>query len=93
MTKEELLAELGMTEEELVEEHRKLHENHLWLEEHREELTTQYPDEWVLVVDKQVIDHDKDFNELMKRFHALPDEIARRCVCEFLSTKEEIWIL
>ncbi len=82
MTKEEILAELGMTEQELAEEHRKFREDHIWVEEHREELTALYPDEWVLVFDKQVIDHDKDPDELRKRLHALPEKIMRRCVRE-----------
>lgn len=91
MTKEEIL--MGRIEEEFAEEHRKFREDHIWLEEHREELTAQYPDKWVIFCDKQIIDHDKDFDELIKRLHILPEEIARRCDVEFLSTTKEEFIL
>jgi hypothetical protein len=55
----ELLRRLGRTLEDFQKDSR-------YLGEHRQALTQQYPDEWVVILDCKVVGHHPDADELRK---------------------------
>jgi hypothetical protein len=44
-----------------------LHADAVWYEEQRAELARQYPGQYLAVLDRQVLDHDLDFEALARR--------------------------
>ena len=64
----------------------------LYLDQHRQELLAQYPDQWVAIYHQQVVGAAKDPKRLLnqlKRKGIPPGEVHR----ERLSTKEDLLIL
>jgi uncharacterized protein DUF5678 len=61
--------------------------DHVWIDQNREKLLEQYPDQWIAVQDGQVIASDPDFDGLVAK---LPDPSGT--AVEFL-TREPIEIV
>ena len=63
-----------------------------YYEAHREELLTQYPDQWVAVFDQQVVGAAPDFEQLLAMLEqsSIP---AERVLIEHVTRKEELLIL
>ena len=38
-----------------------------WIDKHREGLVAKYNNQWIAVLDKSVVDHDKDINKMRSR--------------------------
>jgi hypothetical protein len=47
-----------------------LRESRLWYERNRQGLLARYRDEYVAVIDRAVVDHDRDFSALAERVYA-----------------------
>lgn len=47
-----------------------LESDQAWYEAHRPELEQRYPDQYVAIVDGEVVDHDAEFAALAERVHA-----------------------
>jgi hypothetical protein len=47
-----------------------LRESAQWYEDNRDDLLQRYPNEYVAIVDRQVLDHDHDFESLATRTFA-----------------------
>lgn len=74
------------------QELKRYHDDALYFEERRQELTKQYPDQWIAVYNKQVVGTSKDPKRLLaqlKRKGIPPNQVF----LEHLSTKEDILIL
>jgi hypothetical protein len=56
--------------------------DHVWIDQNREKLLEEYPEQWIAVQDRQVIASDPDFDGLLAK---LPD--PSRTAVEFLSRK------
>jgi hypothetical protein len=63
-----------------------------WIVLAYEKLKDLYPDEWVAVFKKGVIDHDKDLNRLMKRLEAKYPEDYGYVAVKFIG-KEKIELI
>ena len=63
-----------------------------YYEAHREELLTQYPDQWVAVFDQQVVGAAPDFEQLLAMLEqsSIP---AEPVLIEHVTRKEELLIL
>jgi phosphoserine phosphatase len=63
-----------------------------YYEAHREELLTQYPEQWVAVFDQQVVSAAPDFEQLLEMLeqNGIPLE---RTLIEHVTRKEELLIL
>jgi hypothetical protein len=63
-----------------------------YYEAHREELLTQYPEQWVAVFNQQVVGAAPDFEQLLALLEqsAIPVE---RTLIEHVTRKEELLIL
>jgi hypothetical protein len=42
-------------------------EEHVWIDQNRQKLLEQYPDQWIAVQDNQVIASDPDFDGLLAK--------------------------
>ena len=61
-------------------------------EEHHEELLHQCPDQWVAILNKQVIGTSADYRKLITDL--LADGVpTKRVVFKHLTREEELWIL
>ena len=56
-------------DEQLLSLHKRIAECQQWIINNYPTLQSQYPDEHIAVLNKEVVDHDKDLNELLKRLH------------------------
>jgi len=63
-----------------------------YYEVHREELLTQYPEQWVAVFNQQVVGAAPDFDQLLSLLEhsSIP---AERTLIEHVTRKEELLIL
>lgn len=52
---------------EIAQELREFEENMDWLNKHYEKLKKEYPENYVAVFNRKVVDHDSNLNTLMKR--------------------------
>lgn len=73
--------------QDLVEDLTKFEEDFRWLHQHYDRLKSQYPEEYVAVFQKQVVDHDSSLEQLMRRLRAQYPQEVGRIVLEFVSTK------
>jgi len=63
-------------------------ENTKWLNQHYDELKQKYDDEWVAVVNKSVIDHDRDLNRLVDRLRKGYSETYSQIAVEYVTKRE-----
>jgi len=78
-------------DEQLRNLHKRISECQQWIIDNYTAIQTKYPDEHIAVLNKQVIDHDKDLNELLKRLHKDYFEISDILI-RFIS-KEKITLV
>jgi len=63
-----------------------------FIEQQEDELTEKYPNKWIAVTNKKIVDINDDFDALL-------DDLKKKdihpgdCVIELLSTSEDVWIL
>ena len=78
----------------MLAEIRRKRANHDWLDSHRDELKTDYADEYVAVLDGKVVGDSKEFPALLvllkKRFS--PEDLLAAAI-EFISKGEMVWVL
>jgi len=65
----------------------------IWLDRHYEGFKEQYPDQWVAVYGKAIIDHGKSLTTLMKRLRRKYGKGAGDIVVRFVSTEEVILVV
>jgi hypothetical protein len=82
-----------MSEEIILEKLRNFQADHIWFDQHYDQLKEQYGDEWVAVFQKQVIDHHKNLKTLMKRLRKNYPQHVGDIVVEFVSLEEVELIL
>jgi len=71
---------------------KRFREDSIFIEQHEDELKEKYPNKWIAVLNRKVVNVNDDFDSLLdnlKKHDIHPGD----CVIEFLSTSEEIWIL
>lgn len=73
---------------EIAQELRGFEENMNWLNKHYEKLKRQYPDKYVAVFDKKVVDHDSDLNTLMRRLDTNYAKESNRIAVKYVTTKK-----
>lgn len=81
-----------VADQSVVEELERFGQDAQYFQEHREELLARYPDRWVAVYHQQVVGAAKRQPRLiaqLERKSIPPGRVYR----EYLSTKEELWIL
>jgi len=66
----------------------KYEENVKWLNQRYDELKQKYKDEWVAVMDKRVIDHDKSLDRLVHRLRKNYREAYGEIAVEYVTKKE-----
>lgn len=59
-----------------------------WIGSHYEELKKQYPDEWIAVQDKVVVEHGKDMSVVVDAVKMRFPENHRHIPVEYISTKD-----
>jgi hypothetical protein len=65
----------------------------IWLDQHYDQLKEQYPDQFVAVYGKTVIDHGKNLDTLMRRLRKKYGKKTGDVVVEFIPIEEEILIV
>lgn len=68
-------------------------EDEKWISENYENLKQEFPDEYIAVFQKKVIDHDKDISRLSARLKANYPEKSKHIAVEFIGTKDIDMIL
>jgi len=63
-------------------------ENAKWLSKHYQELKKSFNNEWVAVLDKTIIDYDRDLNKLVKRLRKKHPQAYSQIPIEYITTKE-----
>jgi hypothetical protein len=63
-----------------------------YYEAHREELLTQYPEQWIAVFNQQVVGAAPDFEQLLAMLEQ-SDVPVERTLIEHVTRKEELLIL
>lgn len=63
-------------------------ENAKWLSSHYEELKKRFKDEWIAVLNKAVVDHDRELGRLVKRLRKKYSEAYNEIAVEYVTTKE-----
>ena len=76
----------------LREKRRAFQANREYLEEHHEELTQQYPNEWVGIVDQQVKAHATAAPAVVRMLRDA-DEPLGGAVLHFMTTENRVWLL
>lgn len=86
---EEIIDSMGGIKEfhRRMEQHRKDFE---YFDTHHEELLRDYKEEWVAVYNEEVVTHDKDFLNLLKK---MDKEVRSNVVIQYVTSKKMIWIL
>jgi len=80
-------------EEVILEKLRSFQADDIWFNQHYEKLKEQYKEKWVAVFHKQVIDHGKNLDTLLRRLRKnYPQEVGDMVV-EFVTLKEAILIV
>jgi len=64
-----------------------------WITEHYEELKQRYPEQYVAVCNRTVVDHDREMRSLMARLMQKYGEHARYLAVEFITAKKYELIL
>mgnify|MGYP000144318968 CR=1 FL=1 len=62
-------------------------DNVRWIRENYEELKKFFKDEWVAVLDKKVIDHDRDLSRLVRRLREKRLNYGEIAI-EYIATRE-----
>jgi hypothetical protein len=65
----------------------------IWLDQHYDKFKEQYPDQFVAVYGKTIVDHGKNLEALMKRLRKKYGKETGDIVVEFVPKEEEILIL
>jgi hypothetical protein len=77
----------------ILEKMRNFQADHIWFSQQYEELKKKYKEEWVAVFHKQVIDHGKNLDTLLRRLRKkYPLEVGDMVV-EFVTLKEVMLIV
>lgn len=76
----------------LREKRRAFKANREYLEERHEELTRQYPDEWVGIVDRQVKAHSVDAPAVVRMLQEAGEPLGG-AVLHFMTTDDSFWLL
>lgn len=63
-------------------------ENAKWLSSHYEELKKRFEDEWIAVLNKTVVDHDRELDRLVKRLRKKYLEAYNEIAVEYVTAKE-----
>ena len=63
-------------------------ENTKWLSHRYDELKQKYDDEWVAVLNRSVIGHDRDLNRLVERLRKGYSEAYSEIAIEYVTKKE-----
>jgi len=63
-------------------------ENAKWLSSHYEELKKRFKDEWIAVLNKTVVDHDRELGKLVRRLRKKYSEAYNEIAVEYVTTKE-----
>ena len=63
-------------------------ENAKWLSKHHKNLKKKFNNEWVAALDKTIIDHDPDLNNLVKRLREKHPKAYSQIAIEYITTKE-----
>jgi hypothetical protein len=63
-------------------------ENAKWLIKHHQKLKTKFNNEWVAVLNKTIIDHDRNLNKLVKRLRKKHPKAYSQIPIEYITTKE-----
>ncbi len=77
----------------VLEELRRFEEDMSWAGARYEELAKQYPEQYVAVDNKRVVDHDRDLPKLVSRMKTNYGERATRIAVQYVSAKEDELIL
>lgn len=76
----------------IIEKLSQFEEDMKWIDLSYEKLKQLYPDEWVAVLKKEVIDHDKDLNRLMGRLEVKYPKDCGHIAVKFIG-KEKIELI
>ena len=68
-------------------------ENRSWVSANYVDLARKYRDRWVAVLDKAVIDNDKDLEKLAKRLRKRLDKRYAEVAMEYVTKKPLIMVL
>lgn len=71
----------------LVKELKEFEEDFVWLNKHYDELKEKYPEEYVAVFSRRVIDHDPDLEELIKRLKEKYPEDSDKVAIKYVTKK------
>jgi len=83
------LFELGYLEmESVVAMLSRFEENAKWLSSHYEELKKRFEDEWIAVLNKTVVDHDRELDRLVKRLRKKYSEAYNEIAVDYVTAKE-----
>lgn len=82
-----------MGEKENLVKLKKFEDNVVWFMKEYPEFKSKYPDMFVAVCNKSIVDSDKDAKELMKRLEINLKDDYDVCAVEFVSTKSYELIL
>lgn len=63
-------------------------ENAKWLSSHYEELKKRFRDEWIGVLNKTVVDHDRELDRLVKRLRKKYLEAYNEIAVDYVTAKE-----
>jgi hypothetical protein len=83
---------IAMEQSLIIKKLSQFEEDMKWITLAYEKLKDLYPDEWVAVLKKEVIDHDKDLNKLMKSLEAKYPEDYGHIAVKFIG-KEKIELI
>lgn len=73
---------------QIAQELRGFEENMNWLNKHYEKLKKQYPDKYVAVFDKKVVDHDSDLSTLVRRLETNYAKESNKIAVKYVTTKK-----
>jgi hypothetical protein len=65
----------------------------IWLDQHYDKFKKQYPDQFVAVYGKTLIDHGKNLDSLLRRLRKKYGNETGDIVVEFIPKEEEILIV
>ena len=71
----------------LVKELKEFEEDFVWLNKHYDELKEKYPEEYVAVFGRRVIDHDPGLEELMKRLKEKYPEDSDKVAIKYVTKR------
>jgi len=63
-------------------------DNVRWISEHYSELKKRFKDEWVAVLNKTAIDHDRKLVKLIERLRKKHSQVYNEIAVEYVTTKE-----